>query len=58
MCLEAQVDCSAPGSVPEALAACCTDEHREMASQQERAWTSPIWYTPPGGALADATPVP
>ena len=58
VCLEAQIDCSDAGSVPDALAACCTDAHRAVASQQERAWTSPIWYTPPAGALADAKPAP
>ena len=46
VCNAAGIDCSDPGSVPEALEACCSDAHREVASQQERAWTSPIWYTP------------
>jgi len=48
VCNDAGIDCSDPGRVPEALAACCSDEHRAIASQQERAWTSPIWYTPAG----------
>ena len=43
-CIEAKVDCSDPASVPEGLAACCSETHK--ASIQERAWTSPIWYTP------------
>jgi len=43
-CNAAGVDCSDPGSVPEGLAACCSESHK--ASIQERAWTSPIWYTP------------
>ena len=46
VCNEAGVVCSDPATVPEALEACCSDAHRAIASQQERAWTSPIWYTP------------
>jgi hypothetical protein len=30
--------------VPSELAACCDPSHRRTI--QERAWTSPIWYTP------------
>ncbi len=43
-CNAAGVDCSDPGSVPEGLAACCSESHK--GEIQERAWTSPIWYTP------------
>jgi hypothetical protein len=43
-CNAAGVDCSDPTSVPEGLTACCSETHK--ASIQERAWTSPIWYTP------------
>ena len=43
-CNVAGVDCSDPASVPEGLAACCEESHQ--GSIQERAWTSPIWYTP------------
>ena len=43
-CLDYGVDCSDPGGVPEGLAACCAPEIPKTV--QERAWTSPIWYTP------------
>jgi hypothetical protein len=44
LCLAAGVDCSEPGSVPADYAACCAAEHRPIV--QERAWTSPVWYSP------------
>jgi hypothetical protein len=44
ICNEHQVDCSEPGSVPDELAACCDTNYPKTI--QERAWTSPIWYTP------------
>jgi hypothetical protein len=44
-CHAAGVDCTRPASVPEAFAPCC--DARYPATIQERAWTSPIWYTPP-----------
>ena len=43
-CNAARVRCDAPESVPEALRGCCSEDHQ--ASIQERAWTSPIWFTP------------
>jgi len=43
-CNAAGVDCSTPESVPEGLAACCSESHKPAI--QERAWTSPIWYRP------------
>ncbi len=43
-CNAAAVDCSDPDSMPEGLAACCSESHQPVI--QERAWTSPIWYTP------------
>jgi len=49
-CNAAGVDCSDPASVPEGLAACCAESHK--AQIQERAWTSPIWYTPPSSLLS------
>lgn len=44
ICLDAQVDCTDPDSVPEGLKNCCASDHQPII--QERAWTSPIWYTP------------
>ncbi len=44
VCNAAGVDCADPASIPDALAPCCSDQHRPKL--QERAWTSPIWYTP------------
>ncbi len=45
-CNEKEVDCDDPASVPEGLKMCCSDKHRAVI--QERAWTSPIWYSPAG----------
>lgn len=46
ICVANRVDCSS-NSVPAGLEACCADTHRPVI--QERAWTSPIWYSPEGG---------
>ena len=46
ICLANGVDCSDPGSVPDAFAACCREDHHWTV--QERAWTSPIWHAPRG----------
>ena len=44
MCVAAQVDCANPRTIGDGFEGCCADEHRPVI--QERAWTSPIWYTP------------
>jgi len=44
ICNAARVDCTSSDSIPEALRPCCSDQHQSVI--QERAWTSPIWYTP------------
>ena len=41
----AEVDCRDPGLLLEAEERCC---HQVEPTIQERAWTSPIWYQPPG----------
>jgi hypothetical protein len=41
------VDCQKPASVPSDLKPCCDPAYPKTI--QERAWTSPIWYTPAAG---------
>jgi hypothetical protein len=43
-CNEQQVDCSHPEDLSEEAAQCCLPELKKTV--QERAWTSPIWYSP------------
>ena len=40
------VDCADPDALPPAEARCCVPRVEPII--QERAWTSPIWYRPPG----------
>jgi hypothetical protein len=44
LCVEAKVNCLRPDKVHPGFAACCSKTHRKVV--QERAWSSPIWYTP------------
>ena len=37
-------NCNIPDTIPEGMENCCAPEHKKIS--QERAWTSPIWYTP------------
>ncbi|HIF62635.1 MAG TPA: DUF3604 domain-containing protein [candidate division UBP10 bacterium] len=46
LCNRAGVDCDDPDSVPGELATCC--DTGVARSIRERAWTSPVWYTPAG----------
>lgn len=41
-CNDAGVDCAVPATVTEGFEGCCEQPY----AQQERAWSSPIWYTP------------
>ncbi|MBW2388042.1 MAG: DUF3604 domain-containing protein [Deltaproteobacteria bacterium] len=44
LCVDAGVSCSEGASVAPDWAECCSERH--VRTQQERAWTSPIWYSP------------
>ncbi len=48
------VDCADPQSVPAELKPCCDPRHRRTI--HERAWTSPIWYTPGTQSAQSAAP--
>lgn len=44
MCVAAGVDCARPETIGDGYEGCCAAEHRPIV--QERAWSSPVWYTP------------
>jgi hypothetical protein len=46
ICANAGIRCDDPQSIPEGMENCCAPEHKKVI--QERAWSSPIWYTPRG----------
>ncbi|MEJ2533087.1 MAG: DUF3604 domain-containing protein [Halioglobus sp.] len=46
-CVAAGVDCSRPETIGTGFEACCDAQHRPVV--QERAWSSPIWYSPGRG---------
>jgi hypothetical protein len=45
-CIAGGVHCDDPSTLREGFEGCCSEEHRPVI--QERAWTSPIWYSPAG----------
>lgn len=44
ICADRGVDCARPETIGEGLEDCCAAQHQRVI--QERAWSSPIWYTP------------
>ena len=44
LCVEAGVRCDEPDTIGRGYEVCCSPHHQRVV--QERAWTSPIWYTP------------
>lgn len=44
ICVANHIRCHGAGEVPAGFEPCCEESHQRTI--QERAWTSPIWYTP------------
>jgi hypothetical protein len=44
ICADSGVRCEDPASIPQGMENCCAADHQKVI--QERAWSSPIWYTP------------
>jgi hypothetical protein len=51
LCVAAGARCDVPETITEGYAGCCDRSHRRVI--QERAWSSPIWYSPTGAKAAD-----
>jgi len=47
LCVVNKIRCDVPESIDPGFEGCCSRAHRPVI--QERAWTSPIWYSPLGG---------
>jgi hypothetical protein len=52
LCVAAGVDCADAKTITRGYEGCCAAEHRPIV--QERAWTSPVWYSP--AAIVTAVP--
>ncbi len=44
LCVDAGVNCEDPSTITSGFEGCCSPRHEPVI--QERAWTSPIWYSP------------
>ena len=55
ICAAASVNCALPETVSEGYEGCCDAQHRPIV--QERAWSSPIWYSPTSASSSAALTV-
>ncbi|CAA0107466.1 DUF3604 domain-containing protein [Zhongshania aliphaticivorans] len=54
ICVAAKVDCDNPEAIKPGYEQCCSAAHRP--SIQERAWSSPIWYSPATNSVGGLLP--